>query len=102
MHSDADSGGYLSPALREQQLGGAMTGPRFDVFQFNPNGSVLQLESCGSLQAVKQGASLLPLEDCCKLCVLDRITGEITFYGRDELQNGNPSTMFLQTATVDK
>jgi hypothetical protein len=79
-----------------------MTGPRFDVFQFNPNGSVLQLESCGSLHAVKQGASHLPLEDCRKLCVLDRITGVILFYGRDELQSENPSTMFLQAATVDK
>ena len=79
-----------------------MTGPRFDVFQFNPTGSVLQLESCGSLHAVEQSASLLLLEDCCKLCVLDRDTGEITFYGRDERQSENPSTMFLQTANVDK
>ena len=38
-----------------------MTGPRFEVFQFNPNG-VVQLESCGSLQAVEQSAPRLLLK----------------------------------------
>jgi hypothetical protein len=99
MHEGADSDDCAP--ITDKQSGGAMTGPRFDVFQFNPNGSVVQLESCGSLQAVEQSASRLLLEDCCKLCVLDRDTGEIVFYGREELQRESPSAMLLGAATVD-
>jgi hypothetical protein len=50
---------------------------------------------------VEQSSSRLLLEDCCKLCVLDRDTGEIVFYGREELQREGPAAMLLSAATAD-
>jgi hypothetical protein len=66
-----------------------MTGPRFEVFQFNPNG-VVQLESCGSLQAVEQSAPRLLLKTVASCASWIEILGGDRFLRARGTPKGKP------------